>query len=299
MNLEGFRVGIFIDHDNLVHDQDRTGLDYGKIIQFVEDRGMQIVQATTYMAVDYEREHNDEEFRELSQAYRQEIRSLSFRVFEKKLMRYDNGDGTTRYKGNVDLELAIDALTQADGYDLVLLGTGDGDFKRLVSALQSKGKRVEGFSFRNYSRALGRQLDQFYTGKDIDSFWKQPVDLDPQKKPQDQLVTPIKDQNKAIIVKPRSEPVSHKPETLRGKITQFDLDKGYGHIVPESKMDLRDAREHAIFFHISDVRDAYFDRPDNLAVHKYMLDYGWLEYVESTNDKGACAKHIRLIEDDS
>jgi len=41
-------------------------------------------------------------------------------------------------KANADLELAVDALLQAENLDYVLLETGDGDFMRLVRALQSE-----------------------------------------------------------------------------------------------------------------------------------------------------------------
>lgn len=59
MKYDGLKAGIFIDNDNLIYGQDREGLDYGAIIQFVEDLGMIVIRANTYMAVDEDREQKD------------------------------------------------------------------------------------------------------------------------------------------------------------------------------------------------------------------------------------------------
>jgi uncharacterized LabA/DUF88 family protein len=62
-----------------------------------------------------------------------------FRVKTKPLRRYE--DGTT--KANLDMELAIDLLTQAPHLDVAIIVSGDGDFARLVDAAQGLGLRVE------------------------------------------------------------------------------------------------------------------------------------------------------------
>ena len=48
-----------------------------------------------------------------------------FRVRTKLLRRYE--DGTT--KANLDMELAIDLLTQAPHIDVAIIVSGDGDFR--------------------------------------------------------------------------------------------------------------------------------------------------------------------------
>ena len=47
-----------------------------------------------------------------------------------------------KIKGNMDIELTVDAMRMADVVDHIVLFTGDGDFRALVAALQLKGKRV-------------------------------------------------------------------------------------------------------------------------------------------------------------
>lgn len=46
------------------------------------------------------------------------------------------------WKGNMDVEIAVDALALADRYDHAILFSGDGDLRCLVEALQWKGIKV-------------------------------------------------------------------------------------------------------------------------------------------------------------
>jgi uncharacterized LabA/DUF88 family protein len=45
-------------------------------------------------------------------------------------------------KGNMDIELAVDALELAEHVDQIVLFAGDGDFRSLVEAVQRRGVRV-------------------------------------------------------------------------------------------------------------------------------------------------------------
>lgn len=62
----------------------------------------------------------------------------------KKLAKtfVDSQSGLTKVKGNMDMELAVDALLMAEHVDHIILFSGDGDFAYLVKALQQKGVRV-------------------------------------------------------------------------------------------------------------------------------------------------------------
>ena len=62
----------------------------------------------------------------------------------KKILKsiYDRNTGDTTLKGNLDIDLTIDALTESDQYDTAILVTGDSDFVPLVEALRARGKRV-------------------------------------------------------------------------------------------------------------------------------------------------------------
>jgi hypothetical protein len=62
------------------------------------------------------------------------------------------------------MDLAIDALLQARNLDRIILLTGDGDFIRLVLALQNMGCRVEVIGFNHVSNELKEAADNFLSG---------------------------------------------------------------------------------------------------------------------------------------
>lgn len=65
-----------------------------------------------------------------------------FNVVTKPVKRFTDAQGHTRTKGNMDVEIAVDMLEQAPRLDHAVLFSGDGDFRRLVEALQARGVRV-------------------------------------------------------------------------------------------------------------------------------------------------------------
>src|SRR5690606_11462968 len=74
--------------------------------------------------------------------------------------------GRRRIKGNMDIELAIDMLEMTPHLDHVVLFSGDGDFRRLIEAVQRKGVRATVVStIRSQppmiADELRRQADQF------------------------------------------------------------------------------------------------------------------------------------------
>jgi len=75
-----------------------------------------------------------------------------------------NDEGILTTKANADMDLAIDALHQARNLDRVILLTGDGDFIRLVLALQNMGCRVEVIGFKYVSSELKEAADSYLSG---------------------------------------------------------------------------------------------------------------------------------------
>lgn len=64
----------------------------------------------------------------------------------------------------MDLELAVDMLSQAENLDVVFLASGDSDFVRLVRAVQNQGRTVEVISlgpiwlYMTYYELFGAQF---------------------------------------------------------------------------------------------------------------------------------------------
>lgn len=157
------KAGIFLDVDNLSFNGG-WGMRYSVIRDLVNAQDTTIVRANAYLAADFEREEFDHEYRMRSEEFRNAMRRAGFHLILKPVKRYFNDDGETVVKANADLDLAVDALLQSENLDYVLLGTGDGDFLRLVRALQNRGKRVDLLSFDNTSSELRREVDNFFSG---------------------------------------------------------------------------------------------------------------------------------------
>ena len=91
----------------------------------------------------------------------------------KPTKEFTDASGRRKIKGNMDIELAVDAMELADHLDHVVLFSGDGDFRSLVEALQQKGKRVSVVSTLQTSPPmvadeLRRQADQFIDLADLE-----------------------------------------------------------------------------------------------------------------------------------
>ena len=157
------RAGIFLDMQNLSLNGGRR-LQVNRLRQLVQANGGSVLRANAYFAIDRDREEADGEYRRRHQEYRNAIRRSGYHLVLKELKRYRSDEGEPVVKANVDLEMAVDALVQSETLDYVLLGTGDGDFVRLVRALENRGKWVEVLSFGNTSRDLMTEADSYTSG---------------------------------------------------------------------------------------------------------------------------------------
>ncbi|GAB5375223.1 MAG: hypothetical protein AcusKO_16850 [Acuticoccus sp.] len=64
-----------------------------------------------------------------------------YSVVTKPLKEFFDQSGRRKVKGNMDIELVIDAMELCEQVDHVVLFSGDGDFRRLAEAVQRKGKK--------------------------------------------------------------------------------------------------------------------------------------------------------------
>tara|TARA_B100002003_G_scaffold217837_2_gene218376 strand:- start:201 stop:734 length:534 start_codon:yes stop_codon:yes gene_type:complete len=89
-----------------------------------------------------------------------------FSMVTKPTKEFTDSQGRKKIKGNMDIELAIDMMEMADNVDHIMLFSGDGDFRRLLEAVQRKGVRVTVVSSIRtsppmVSDELRRQADHF------------------------------------------------------------------------------------------------------------------------------------------
>ena len=131
------RIALFIDGANLYSAAKslNADMDFKKLIDFFRSKGV-LVRAYYYTAIVEGEEYSP-------------IRPLvdwldynGFTMVTKPVKRYTDASGHTRTKGNMDVEIAVDMLSLAPSIDHAVLFSGDGDFRRLVEAVQDKGVRV-------------------------------------------------------------------------------------------------------------------------------------------------------------
>jgi uncharacterized LabA/DUF88 family protein len=147
------RVGIFVDVPNVMYaaERERVKLDYSKVLAFLL-RGRELVRASAYAPIS-----DDPQVRLDTQRFVEPFMG-EYRVMTKMLKRFADGS----MKANFDVELAIDILTMSERLDTVTLVSGDGDFRRLVELVQSKGVRVEVAAFGNSTAAELRAIADEY-----------------------------------------------------------------------------------------------------------------------------------------
>src|SRR6266581_2578729 len=138
------RVLVLVDESN-VGSSVRTvgrGLDWIKLREFLagEDTGRELIEMVVYAGLPPAMPIWQEE-RDKKNKFMQWLRSNGFMVVTKDGSPAEEG----RYKANVDVMMAIDALELSVEMnpDVVILVTGDTDFAYLAIKLRRRGIRVE------------------------------------------------------------------------------------------------------------------------------------------------------------
>src|SRR6187549_1508809 len=131
------KIALFIDGANLYATAKTLGfdIDYKRLLKEFQSRGT-LLRAFYYTAIIEDQEYSS-------------IRPLidwldynGYTVVTKPAKEFVDGSGRRKVKGNIDIELAVDAMELAAHVDEIVLFSGDGDFRPLVAALQRRGVRV-------------------------------------------------------------------------------------------------------------------------------------------------------------
>ena len=130
-------VALFIDGVSL-HATSRTlgfDIDFKRLLKEFEDCGS-LLRAFYYTSMIEDQEYSS-------------IRPLTnwlsyngYTVVTKAVREFTDASGRRKVKGNMDIELAVDAMELARQVDEMVLFSGDGDFRSLVEAVQRRGVRV-------------------------------------------------------------------------------------------------------------------------------------------------------------
>jgi uncharacterized LabA/DUF88 family protein len=161
MPVPSEKIALFIDGANLYATAKALGfdIDYKRLLREFQSRGY-LVRAFYYTAVIEDQEYSS-------------IRPLidwldynGYTVVTKATKEFVDQTGRRKVKGNMDIELAVDAMELSGHIDQMVLFSGDGDFRSLVEAMQRRGVRVVVVSTVStqppmVADELRRQADQF------------------------------------------------------------------------------------------------------------------------------------------
>jgi uncharacterized LabA/DUF88 family protein len=173
------KIAVLIDGANLYATAKALGfdIDYKRLLKEFQSRGT-LLRAIYYTAIIEDQEYSS-------------IRPLidwldynGYTVVTKATKEFIDASGRRKVRGNMDIELAVDALELAEHVDQIVLFSGDGDFRCLVEALQRRGVRVTVVSTIScqpplIADELRRQADVFTDLMEL----KSKVGRDPSERP--------------------------------------------------------------------------------------------------------------------
>lgn len=161
------RLALFIDGANLYAASKTLGFDIDyKLLRSEFMRRGKLLRAFYYTALLENDEYSP-------------IRPLvdwlhynGFSMVTKPAKEYNDSMGRRKVKGNMDIELAVNAMELAPHVDHIVIFSGDGDFRPLIESLQRQGCRVSVVStIRSQppmiSDDLRRQADNFIELDDL------------------------------------------------------------------------------------------------------------------------------------
>jgi hypothetical protein len=263
------RVGIYVDAVNVTMNGG-YGLRYDILRKFACRGGGIASRLNVYLCYDTERLKEDKEYRNKNQRFCEVLRDFEYKVIEKPVHTYTNKEtGEKVTKSTVDMDMAVDMITQADYLDKIVLLSSSGSYVSAVNALQDKGCRVELIAFDNVSSSLKKAVDSSVSGYLIPGLL--PIDS-----PYDW---------------------GQNGSRVRGVCYDFTQDEGYGFLrfLTRSQDDLwiTDSRDSdspykTVFAHISQFEE---DFDTNYLPSRELI----FEFDITENDKGLIAENIVLV----
>lgn len=163
------RYAVFIDGANLYQTAKALGfdIDYKSLRRILREHG-QLMRIYYYTALLDDQEYSP-------------VRPLvdwldynGYSLVTKPLKEYTNVAGRRKYKGNMDIEIAVDIMEMCRHVEHIVLCSGDGDFRRLIEAVQRQGCKMSIVSTLQTSPPmvadeLRRQADYFIDLQDMEA----------------------------------------------------------------------------------------------------------------------------------
>ena len=163
------RIGLFIDGSNLYAAARSLGfdIDYKRLREEFAGKG-RLIRALYYTALVEDQEYSP-------------IRPLvdwldynGYTLVTKPTKEFTDAMGRRKVKGDMDIEIAVDMMELSGALDHIVLFSGDGDFRRVIEAVQRKGVLVSVVStIRSQppmiADELRRQADNFIELQELET----------------------------------------------------------------------------------------------------------------------------------
>lgn len=137
------RVYVFIDAANIFYSQRTLNwrVDYKRLKDyFLKECDLREIFFYTGRVGAYDKQNK----------FLKKLESYGYIVKAKEVKRIEIAPNVYEWKGNLDVELAIDALKNSDNFDTCILMSGDSDFASLLDELKNRKKWVIAMSTRGH-----------------------------------------------------------------------------------------------------------------------------------------------------
>ncbi len=159
--IKGKKVMVFIDGSNLYYMMYKTNTRFGydTFVTWLKGKS-DLIDIHYYTAFDPEEEKQTN--------FLTDLEDHGYTIHKKPIKWVID-----HHKGNMDVELAVDAISKAPDYDLMLLLSGDGDFTYLCQSLEKIGKKTIVASLGGYTaQELHESADNYFFLERISTIWK-------------------------------------------------------------------------------------------------------------------------------
>jgi uncharacterized LabA/DUF88 family protein len=161
------RLVVFIDGPSLHKSTRALGfdVDFKRLLSWITQQGS-LLRAHYYTTIFEEREY------QTTRPLLDWLEYNGFTVKAKPVREHDDGEGRRRYRRNLSVEIAVDAIEIARHVDAMMLFSGDGDLRPAVEAIQRRGVMATVVSTVRsqppmLADELRRQADRVYDLEDL------------------------------------------------------------------------------------------------------------------------------------
>ncbi|MFH1642703.1 MAG: NYN domain-containing protein [Nanoarchaeota archaeon] len=155
MKFKGQRIGVFVDVQNMYYSAKHLyngKVNFAEILKMAVD-GRDLIRAIAYVVkADIKDETN----------FFDALEKIGFEVKSKDLQVFYGG----HKKGDWDVGIAMDIMKLASKLDVVVLVSGDGDFKELLEHANALGCRTEVIAFGKSSSIKIKDATDKFTDLD-------------------------------------------------------------------------------------------------------------------------------------